>query len=99
MFFLQGSLMISTHHRISIVAVSAQEKSAKNSNNVPNPLLKDIICREHLLHLTNTISIQEIAHNLSIGSDISGIHAAILCKLPAFKGLPITVIGLTDDEV
>lgn len=99
MFFLHGSLMIDTHHWISIVTVSAWDKLAKNSNNVANSLLKDIICREHLLHLTNMISIQEIAHNHSIGSDISGIHAAILCKLPASKGLPITVIGLTDDEV
>lgn len=91
--------MISTHHRINIVALSVWEKSTKNSNNVLNTILKYINCREHLLHLTNMISIQEIAHNHSTASDISGIHTTILCKLPAFKGLPSTVIGLTDDEV
>lgn len=34
------------------------------------------------------ISVQEIAHNHSTASDISGIHTAILYKLPALKVFP-----------
>lgn len=71
-------------------------ESTRNWQNLFNAL---IICGEHLPHLTNKIAVQETAHSLSIGSDIRGIHTAILCIFPAFKGLPITVIGLTDDAV
>lgn len=91
--------MISTSHSKDIVIPSTLKKSTENFDNKQKSALKDIICREHPPHLTNMISIQEIAHNQSIGSDISGIHIAIPCTLPAFKGLPIAVIGLTDDEV